>query len=73
MWEFNVDKLVVPCVFMDVDFLVSLAKRYVPLTRVVSNYTGDKIFAIIVPIISEVFALTYNISLLEKINLSEFQ
>ena len=73
MWEFDVGKLVVPSVFMDVDLLANLEKRYDPLTRVVSNYIGDRIFSVKASIIREVFALTSNVTLLEKIDLSEFQ
>ena len=73
MWEFYVQKLVVPTIYLDVDFLVSLAKRYDPLTRVVSNFFGDRLFAITTPMIREVFALTSNSALLEKIDLSELQ
>ncbi len=40
------DKLVAPGVFLDVDLLVSLAKRYDPLTRVVINYTSDRVFGV---------------------------
>ena len=40
------DKLVVPSVFWDMDLLVILAKRYDPLTRVVSNFAGEHFFAI---------------------------
>ncbi len=39
-------KLVVPNMFLDVDLLVSLEKRYDPLTRVVSNYKGDRFFGV---------------------------
>ena len=39
-------KLVVPSVFLDVDLLVSLAKRYDALTRVVSNYTDERLFGV---------------------------
>ena len=46
---------------------MSLAKRYDPLTRFVSNYIGDRLFSIIAPLIREVFALT------SKNDLSEFQ
>ena len=71
VWEFDVGKLVVPTIFLDVDMLVSLAKRYDPLTRVVSNFSGDKLFIVTAPMIREVFSLTTNSALLEKIDLSE--
>ena len=53
MWEFDIGKLVVPSVFMDVDLLVSLAKRYDPLTKVVSNFTSHKLFSLSPPMIRE--------------------
>ena len=38
--EFNVGKLVVPRVFVDVDLLMDMAKRYDLVMRVVNNYAG---------------------------------
>ena len=73
VWEFDAGKLVVLSVYLDVDLLVSLVKRYNHLTKVVSNYVGDRLFVVTNPIIKEVFALNTNVSLLEKTNLSEFQ
>ena len=52
---------------------MSLTKRYDPLSRVVSNYTGDRIFVITPFVIRYFLTLTSNVSLLEKIDLSEFQ
>ena len=63
----------VPSVFLDVDLLVSLAKRHDPLTRVVSNYIRDRLFAMTTPMTREVFMLNQNISLLERIDLGGFQ
>ena len=71
VWEFDVGKLVIPTIFLDVNLLVSLAKRYDPLTRVVSNFARDKLFAMTAPVIREVFSLTSNSALLERIDLSE--
>ena len=71
VWEFDVGKLVVPVVFLDVDLLVSLAKRYDPLTKVVRNFAGDRLFSITPPVIREIFNLTTNIFMLEKIDLSQ--
>ena len=64
-------KLVVPSIFWDVDLLVTLAKRYDPLTRIVSNFAGDCLFAISPSLIKEVFGLSKNNALLEKIDLSQ--
>ena len=71
MWEFDVGKLVVPTVFWDVDLMVSLANRYDPLTRVVRNFASDRLFFVTPPIIREIFDLTKNNALLEKIDLSQ--
>ena len=53
---------------MDVDLLVSLAKRYDPLTRVVSNYTGDRNVVVTPLVIRDVFSLTSKVALLKKID-----
>ena len=57
---------------MDVDLSVSLAKRYEPLTRVVSNYIGERLFSLNAQVVRELFMLTYNKALLERIDLSKF-
>ena len=66
-------KLVVPSIFWDVDLLVALAKRYDPITRIVSNFTGDCLFVVSPSLIKEVFGLSKNNTLLEKIDLSQLQ
>ena len=66
-------KLVVPSIFWDVDLLVALAKRYDPITRIVSNFTGDRLFAVSPSLIKEVFGLSKNNTLLKKIDLSQLQ
>ena len=48
-----------------------LAKRYDPLTRVVSNFSGDCLFVFSPSIIREVFGLSKNNALLERIDLSQ--
>ena len=73
IWDFDVGKLVVPSVFWDVDLLVTLAKRYDPLTRIVSNFAGDRLFAISSSLIRKVFGLSKNNALLERIDLSQLQ
>ena len=50
-----------------------LAKRYDPLTRVVSNFAGDCLFAISPSLIKEVFGLSKNNALLKRIDLSQLQ
>ena len=50
-----------------------LAKRYDPLTRVVSNFSSDRLFAISPPMIMEIFGLSKNNALLERIDLSQSQ
>ena len=50
-----------------------LAKRYDPLTRVVSNFAGDHLFVVSPSIIREVFGLSKNNALLERIDLSQLQ
>ena len=70
IWDFDVGKLVVPFVFWDVDLLVALTKRYDPITRIVSNFTGDRLFAVSPSLFKEVFGLNKNNTLLEKIDLS---
>ena len=40
-------KLVMPSVFLDIDLLVEMEKRYNPLTRVVSNNVGKWFFVVI--------------------------
>ncbi len=57
--------------FWEVDLLVSLAKRYDPLTRVVSNFFGDRLFVVSPPLIREVLGLSTNNDLLERIDLSQ--
>ena len=59
--------------FWDVDLLVSLAKRYDPLTRVVSNFSDDHFFVVSPSIIRDVFCLSKNNALLERIDLSQLQ
>ena len=54
IWDFDVGKLVVPSVFWDMDLLVVLAKRYDPLTRVVSNFAGDCLFDVSPSIIRDI-------------------
>ena len=66
-------KLVVPSVFWDVDLLVTLTKRYDPLTRIVSNFVGDHLFAVSPSVIRDVFGLSKNNALLERIDLSQLQ
>ena len=60
-------------VYLDFDLLMSLGKNYDHLTKVVSNFAGDRLFAMTAPIIRELSTLTSNVSLLEKVDLSEFQ
>ena len=50
-----------------------LAIRYDPLTRVVSNFVGDHLFAVSPFVIKEVFGLSKNNALLERIDLSQLQ
>ena len=50
-----------------------LAKRYDPLTRVVSNFVGDHLFAVSPSLIKEIFGLSINNALLERIDLSQLQ
>ena len=57
--------------FWDVDLLVSLAKRYDPLTTVFSNFASDRLFVVSPPVIREIFGLSTNNSLLERIDLSQ--
>ena len=57
-------KLVVPSVFFDIDLLASLVKRYDPLSRVVSNYTSERLFGVNAQVIREFFMLTTNEALL---------
>ena len=71
IWDFDVGKLVVPSVFWDVDLLVTLAKRHDPLTKIVSNFAGDHLFAVFSSLIKEVFGLSKNNALLERIDLSQ--
>ena len=73
IWDFDVAKLVVPSIFWDVDLLVALAKRYDSITRIVSNFTGDRLFAVSPSLIKEVFGLSKNNALLERIDLSQLQ
>ena len=73
IWDFDVGKLVVPSIFWDVDLLVILAKRYDPLTKVVSNFFGDHLFVVSPPVIRKFFGLSTNNALLERIDLSQLQ
>ena len=73
IWDFDVGKLVVPFVFWDMDLLVILAKRCDPLTRVVSNFAGDRLFVVSLSVIRDVFGLSKNNALLERIDLSQLQ
>ena len=61
-----------PRVYLDIDFLVEMEKRYKPLTRVVSNYVGEWLFVVSSQVIREVFILNPNVALLEKIDLRKF-
>ena len=49
---------------------MSLAKRYDPLTKVFSNSFGNHLFFVSPPVIKEVFGLSKNNALLERIDLS---
>ena len=73
IWDFDVGKLVVPSFFWDLDLLVTLTKRYDPLTRIVNNFVGDHLFADCSSLIREVFGLSKNNALLERIDLSQLQ
>ena len=55
VWKFDVGKPFVPRVFVDVDLLMDMAKRYDPITRAVNNYVGERLFAITTPVIREDF------------------
>ncbi len=46
VWEFDIGKLVVPSVFFDDDFLVMIAKRYDPMSRMVKSHIGDNLFRV---------------------------
>ena len=46
-----------PKVFVDIDLLVDIAKKYDPITRVVSNYIGEWLFVVSTQVIREVFML----------------
>ena len=66
------EKLVVPLVFLDIDLLVDMAKRYDLITRVLRNYVGERLFGVSAQVIMEVFMLNSNTTLLEKIDLGKF-
>ena len=72
VWDFDVGRLVVLGVFLDVDLLMSMTNRHDPLTRVVNNYVGEWLFVGTSQVIREVFLLNTNVSLLQKIDLSNF-
>ena len=50
---------------------MALAKRYDPITKIVSNFTGDRLFAVSPSLIKIFFGLSKNNTLLEKIDLSQ--
>ena len=60
-------------VFVDIDLLMDMAKRYDPITRVLINYIGEWLFSMSTQVIREVFMLNSNIALLEKIDLGKFK
>ena len=54
---------------MDANLLMDLVKRYEPITRVVKNYAGERLFVVTTPMVREVLMLSTNDALLEKIDL----
>ena len=66
-------KLVVLEVFIDAKLMMDLAKRYDPIAQLVKNYASDMLFVVIALVIREVFMLSINEALLEKINLENLQ
>ena len=52
---------------------MALVKRYDPITKIVSNFTGDHLFVVSPSLIKEVFGLNKNNTLLKKIDLSQLQ
>ena len=53
------------------NLLVTLPKRYDPLTGIVSNFAENHLFAVSSSLIREVFGLSKNNALLELIDLSQ--
>lgn len=45
-WQYDLDKLVVPNVFMDVDLLKVVADRYDPISRVIRGNEGEILLTI---------------------------
>ena len=66
-------KLIVTRVFVDIDLLVDMAKRYDLVTRVLRNYVEERLFFVLAQVIREFFMLNSNIALLEKIDLGKFK
>ena len=46
-----------PRIFVDIDLLVDMAKRYDLVTRVLSNYACERLFGVSTQVIREVFML----------------
>ena len=62
-----------PRVFVDTDLLVDMAKRYDLVTRVLRNYARERLFSMLAQVIREFFMLNSNTTMLERIDLGEFQ
>lgn len=73
VWDFEVEKIILPGVFMDEDLFVTLAKGYDLVLRVVKNVSSTVLFEVNVATIREVFKLTTSSSLLEEIDLGRLQ
>ena len=57
IWKFDLGKLVVPRVFMDLELLTTIAQNYNPIERIVKRVHGECLIRINVEEIKEVFGL----------------
>ena len=72
-WRYDMGKLVVPNVFLDVDLLLAVAARYDPVTRVIRDNDGEVLLNVNADVIRRVFDLSENGSLLVQIDLEEMK
>lgn len=72
VWEFDIRKLVVLRVYFDSDLLIDMAKKYIPIIKIVKNNTGDNLFKVSPTLIKEVFKLNPNHAIHEELDMEEF-
>lgn len=62
IWNFNLGRLVVPNIYVNIELITTIAKNYKPNTREIVANEGDRLTKITRDVINEVFMLNPNMN-----------